>query len=120
MKYTIKEAKEYSKRNELDKWLQLFLRDDSYVHASPNIPLADGLLLEDVNFIKSLKSHEVELLNYDSSYEEVYFKTASSYLNTIRNKPGKFCFTDFRRTYMNCTLIFLAINPCSQNCISAI
>ena len=51
MKYTIEEAIEYSKRNKLDKWLQLFLRDDSYEHASPNIPLADGLLLEERFFI---------------------------------------------------------------------
>ena len=51
MKYTIEEAKEYSKRNKLDKWLQLFLRDDSYEHASPNIPLADGFLLEERFFI---------------------------------------------------------------------
>ena len=51
VKYTIEEAKEYSKRNKLDKWLQLFLRDDSYEHASPNIPLADGLLLEERFFI---------------------------------------------------------------------
>ena len=47
MKYSISEAQEYSNRNELDKWLQLFLRDDSYEHASPNLPLADGLLLEE-------------------------------------------------------------------------
>lgn len=47
MKYSISEAKEYSKRNELGKWLQLFLRDDSYKHANPNISLADGLLLEE-------------------------------------------------------------------------
>ena len=47
MKYSISEAKEYSKRNELGKWLQLFLRDNSYKHANPNISLADGLLLEE-------------------------------------------------------------------------
>ena len=47
MKYSVDEAKEYSKRNKLDKWLQLFLRDDSYEYANPNIPLADGLLLEE-------------------------------------------------------------------------
>ena len=51
MKYSINEAQEYSNRNELDKWLQLFLRDDSYEHASPNIPLADGLLLEERFYI---------------------------------------------------------------------
>ena len=51
MKYTIDEAIEYSNRNELDKWLQLFLRDNSYEHASPNIPLADGLLLEERFYI---------------------------------------------------------------------
>ena len=51
MKYSINEAKEYSKRNELGEWLQLFLRDDSYDHANPNIPLADGLLLEERFYI---------------------------------------------------------------------
>ena len=51
MKYTIEESKEYSNRNELDKWLQLFLRDDSYENANPNIPLADGLLLEERFYI---------------------------------------------------------------------
>ena len=47
MKYTINEAQEYANRNELDKWVQSFLRDGSYDHANPNIPLADGLLLEE-------------------------------------------------------------------------
>ena len=51
MKYSIESALEYSKRNEIDKWLQLFLRDNSYEHASPNIPLADGLLLEERFYI---------------------------------------------------------------------
>lgn len=51
MKYSIDNAIEYSNRNEIDKWLQLFLRDSSYEHASPNIPLADGLLLEERFYI---------------------------------------------------------------------
>ena len=51
MNYSIEEAIEYSKRNELDKWLQLFLRDDSYDYANPNIALADGLLLEERFYI---------------------------------------------------------------------
>ena len=51
MKYSIESALEYSKRNEIDKWLQLFLRDNSYEHASNNIPLADGLLLEERFYI---------------------------------------------------------------------
>lgn len=46
MKYTIEEAIEYSKKNELYKWIQTFLRDDSYKYASTNITFADGLLLE--------------------------------------------------------------------------
>lgn len=78
----------------------------------------DGLLLEDVNFIKSLKSHEVELLNYDSSYEEVYFKTASSYLNTIRNKPGKFCFTDYENKELLNLCSSLKLHTIKGNIIS--
>ena len=54
MTYSIKEAKEYSNRNELGRWLQSFLRDDSYNHASPNISLADGLLLEERFYIGPL------------------------------------------------------------------
>ena len=51
MKYTIKEAKEYSKKKELDKWVQLFLRDNNSEYANPNISLADGLLLEERFYI---------------------------------------------------------------------
>ena len=47
MKYSIESAHEYANKNELDKWCQLFLRDGGYEHANPNIPLADGLLLEE-------------------------------------------------------------------------
>ena len=46
MKYTIDEAIIFSNKNNLDKWVQLFLRDVSYKNANPNIALADGLLLE--------------------------------------------------------------------------
>lgn len=42
MKYgTLTIAKEYQKKNKIDEWLQLFLRNDG-----KNIALADGLLLE--------------------------------------------------------------------------
>lgn len=51
MKYTVNEALNYSKRNELDKWIQSFLRDDSYKNANPNIALADGLLIEERFYI---------------------------------------------------------------------
>ena len=51
MNYSIDSAIEYSNRNEIDKWLQLFLRDDNYEHANPNISLADGLLLEERFYI---------------------------------------------------------------------
>ena len=51
MNYSIDEVREYSKRNEVDKWLQSFLRDDSYENASSNIALANGLLLGERVFI---------------------------------------------------------------------
>ena len=54
MKYSIDTAREYAERNELDKWCQLFLRDGSYEHANPNLPLADGLLLEERFYIGPL------------------------------------------------------------------
>lgn len=59
MKYSIESARKYSKINELDKWLQEFLRDNDYDHANPNIPLADGILLEERFYVGPI------LLNLD-------------------------------------------------------
>ena len=91
MKYTVEEAKEYSNRNEIDKWVQLFLRDDSYEYASPNISLAEGLLLEDrfyfgpvlmdldsitpIRIEKDLKGNELKY------YEEVVERISNDYKN---------------------------------------
>ena len=91
MKYTVEEAKEYSNRNEIDKWVQLFLRDDSYEYASPNISLAEGLLLEDRFYFgpvlmdldsittkkkkKDLKGNELKY------YEEVVERISNDYKN---------------------------------------
>ena len=47
MKYTIREAMDYSKKGNIKEWIQLYLRDTKEEHASPNVALADGLLLEE-------------------------------------------------------------------------
>ena len=110
MKYTVEEAKEYSNRNEIDKWVQLFLRDDSYKYASPNISLAEGLLLEDrfyfgpvlmdldlitpIRIEKDLKGNELKY------YEEVVERISNDYKNfnlppfIVEYKNNKLYLTD--------------------------
>ncbi|MBR3116457.1 MAG: hypothetical protein IKF36_01100 [Bacilli bacterium] len=47
MKFTLEEAIVYSKEGRIDEWIQEFLRNKFDEHANPNLPLADGLLLEE-------------------------------------------------------------------------
>ena len=115
MKYTINEAKEYSKRKELDKWIQLFLRDNSYENASPNIILADGLLLEERFYIGPIllnldiiitkrieKDLEGKELKY---YEEVVDRIANDYKDynlpplILEYKNNKLYLTDGNHRY---------------------
>lgn len=110
MEYTIKEAKNYSKNDQLEKWVQLFLRDDSYKNASPNITLADGLLSEERFYIgpilidldkitpkrieKDLEGNELEY------YKEVVRRIIDDYKNynlppfIVEYRDGKLYLTD--------------------------
>ncbi|MBQ6324279.1 MAG: hypothetical protein IJI22_05565 [Bacilli bacterium] len=55
----------------------------------------DGLYLEKhTNLIKKLNNYEIELLSYDSKYEEPFFKTSLSYLEAITKKTTKYCYTE--------------------------
>lgn len=56
----------------------------------------DGLYLENnLNKVKELLPHELELLSYDNKYEEIYFNSALNYLQTITSSPPKYCYADY-------------------------
>lgn len=54
----------------------------------------DGAYLEkNILTIKNIKNHEIEILSYNNEFEETYIKTSLSYLNSLTNKPPKYCYT---------------------------
>ena len=54
----------------------------------------DGIYLEkNINKIKNMKTHEIELLSYNNSYNKSFFKTSLSYLESLTKKEGRYCFT---------------------------
>lgn len=56
----------------------------------------DGLWLENnLDTAKELSNHELEILNYDSSYQEIYFSSAINYLNNLTGKKSKYCYADY-------------------------
>ena len=55
----------------------------------------DGTLLENnINEIKKLSNHEIEILSYNNKIDNVLLKTSISYLETITNRKPKFCYTE--------------------------
>lgn len=56
----------------------------------------DGLYLEKNNAsIEQILNHELELLNYNNSYNEITFTSSLSYLGTITNKTPKYCYAEY-------------------------
>lgn len=64
-----------------------------------NIPatfFVDGLYMENnLSTITKLLDYELELLSYDNKYEEIYFKNAINYLNSLTNKTAKYCYANY-------------------------
>lgn len=55
----------------------------------------DGLYLENNSkTINSLTNHELELLNYNNSYDEIYFSSSKDYLESLTNRNLKYCYTE--------------------------
>lgn len=55
----------------------------------------DGLYLENNSkTINSLTNHELELLNYNNSYDEIYFASSKDYLESLTNRNLKYCYTE--------------------------
>ena len=116
MKYSVKEALEYSNRNEIDKWLQLFLRDTSGEHPGDNFPLADGLLLEERFYVGPilLELDKLETVRIEKDiddyndlkyYEEVVEDMSSNYKDynfpplIVEYKDDKLYLTDGNHRY---------------------
>ena len=56
----------------------------------------DGLFLENnLDLVNSFKLSELEILNYDNSYKEIYFSSSINYLNNITGKTAKYCYADY-------------------------
>ena len=68
----------------------------------------DGTYLEDnIDMIRSMKNHELELLSYNNEYNSSYFKTSLYYLENITQKKCKYCFTKYDNEEL--------LNLCSKN-----
>lgn len=58
----------------------------------------DGLWLEnnrDLATTMAEEGFEIEILNYDAKYEELYFSSSLNLLNTITNLKPKYCFAKY-------------------------
>ncbi len=64
-----------------------------------NVPATfflDGLWLENnLATVKSIKNHELEILNYNHRYEEIYFQSAIQYLKNITGNAAQYCYADY-------------------------
>lgn len=56
----------------------------------------DGIYLEE-NYknLEIINNHELELLSYDNSYDEITFTSSLSYLRTLTNKSPKYCYAEY-------------------------
>lgn len=56
----------------------------------------DGYYLEN-NYaeISTMTNHELELLSYNSDYDELYFSSSKDYLETITKQKLKYCYSDY-------------------------
>lgn len=58
----------------------------------------DGLFLENnTQSIMTLsnQNHEIEILNYDNRYDELYFTSALNYLSSLTKKNPMFCYAEY-------------------------
>ena len=56
----------------------------------------DGLYLENnYNEISNMTNHQLELLSYNSDYDEIYFSSSKDYLETLTKTKLKFCYSEY-------------------------
>lgn len=56
----------------------------------------DGYYLEN-NYeeISTMTNHQLELLSYNSDYDEIYFSSSKDYLESLTKKELKYCYSDY-------------------------
>lgn len=56
----------------------------------------DGYYLENNSKeISNIVSHELEILNYNGDYDEIYFSSSKDYLESLTNKKTKYCYSEY-------------------------
>lgn len=56
----------------------------------------DGYYLENNSKeISTMANHELEILNYNGDYDEIYFSSSKDYLESLTNKKLKYCYSDY-------------------------
>lgn len=56
----------------------------------------DGYYLENNSGeISSMSNYELELLSYNSDYEEIYFSSSKDYLESLTKKDLKYCYSEY-------------------------
>lgn len=56
----------------------------------------DGLWLEsNLALVKDMTKFELEILNYNNKYEEIYFSSSLQYLKNITKKENNYCYADY-------------------------
>ena len=80
--------------NDIDNILKIL--NDNNTHVTFFV---DGLFLNNnIDTINNIinQSHQVEILSYDNSYNEVYFKNSIRLLESIKNSKSLFCYSDYK------------------------
>lgn len=58
----------------------------------------DGYYLENNSKeISNIVSHELEILNYNGDYDEIYFSSSKDYLESLTNKKLKYCYSEYNK-----------------------
>lgn len=86
----------YSINNNIDISSILNILDQNNIKATFFI---DGKMLDNnYNLVNKLiyDGHEIELLNYDGSYDRIYFKSSLDLLRDIKKSDNLFCLSDFK------------------------
>ena len=56
----------------------------------------DGYYLENNSKeISNIVSHELEILNYNGDYDEIYFSSSKDYLESLTNQKTKYCYSEY-------------------------
>lgn len=58
----------------------------------------DGMFLENNHeLVSKMSPHQLELLSYNSEYDQINFSSSKSYLETLTNRALKYCYSEYDR-----------------------